>query len=66
MKDKMPKAVLDFFRKQGSKGGRLSTKARMEKITPERRSEIARTAAAASAEVRRKKAKQKAVAKKEA
>jgi len=56
MKDKMPKAALEFFRRQGSKGGKLGTKARMEKLTPEQRSAIARKAAAASAEVRRKKA----------
>ncbi len=37
----------EFFRKQGKKGGKLSAKARLEKLTPEERSEVARKAAAA-------------------
>ena len=37
----------EFFRKQGRKGGRLSAKARLEKLTPEQRKEVARKAAAA-------------------
>jgi hypothetical protein len=43
----LPPEVAEFFRKQGAKGGKLSGAARMEKITPERRTEIARKAAAA-------------------
>jgi|KBSMisStandDraft_5_1062788.scaffolds.fasta_scaffold1881494_1 hypothetical protein len=62
MKEKLSKAAVEFFRRQGAKGGKLSTKARMEKLTPEQRSEIARKAAAASAKVRSTKAKQKAAA----
>lgn len=40
----------------GRKGGKASGKARMVKLTPEQRSQIARKAAAKSAEVRSKKA----------
>ena len=45
----------EFFRKQGARGGKLSAAARMEKLTPEQRSEIARKAVAAR-EAKRKKA----------
>lgn len=48
------KEVLEFFREQGRRGGKLSAKARMEKITPERRSEIAKNAVKAREEKRRK------------
>jgi hypothetical protein len=44
---KIPKAALEFFRKQGAKGGKLSAAARMKKLTPEQRSEIGRKAVAA-------------------
>lgn len=44
----------EFFRQQGSAGGKLGAKARMEKLTPEQRSEIARKAVQA----REKKRKQ--------
>jgi len=37
----------EFFRKQGKKGGKLSAKARLAKLTPEQRSEVGRKAAAA-------------------
>jgi len=37
--------ALEFFRKAGAAGGRKGTKARMEKLTPEQRSEFARNAA---------------------
>jgi hypothetical protein len=55
-KNAIPPDVLEFFRKHGEKGGKLSGEARMAKLTPEQRSEIARKAAAKSAEVRSKKA----------
>ncbi|MGI8745978.1 MAG: hypothetical protein ACR2NN_26040 [Bryobacteraceae bacterium] len=48
-------AVSEYLSQIGSKGGKASGKARMEKITPEKRSEIAKGAAAA----RWKKAKKK-------
>ena len=64
---RIPKETLDYFRRQGAKGGKLSGEARMKKLTPEQRSEIAKKAAAArwgkmkaldaSAPVKRKKAK---------
>jgi len=44
---KLPKDVLEFFRQQGAKGGKLSGAARMRKMTPEQRSEVARKAVAA-------------------
>lgn len=44
---KMPKEVLEYFRKQGARGGKKSGAARMAKLTPEQRTEIAKKAAAA-------------------
>lgn len=38
---------MSFFKRMGKKGGKKSGKARMEKLTPEQRSEIARKAAVA-------------------
>jgi hypothetical protein len=37
--------VREYFRKQGARGGRMGAKARMEKLTPEQRTEYARNAA---------------------
>ena len=56
MPKKLPKEALDYFRKQGSKGGKLGAKARMEKLTPEQRSEIARNAGKAGGRGRKKSA----------
>jgi len=53
----MPAEALEFFRKQGAKGGKLSAAARMKKLTPEQRSEIARKAVAAREAKRRRQAK---------
>jgi hypothetical protein len=50
MKVQMPRkksAVAQYLSKIGKKGGKASGKARMEKLTPEKRSEVARAAAAA-------------------
>jgi hypothetical protein len=58
---KTPEAI-EFFREQGRKGGKLSAEARMDKLTPEQRSAIAKKAVQAR-EAKRKKAK-KAAAKK--
>jgi hypothetical protein len=44
---KIPADAMEFFRKQGAKGGKLSARARMEKLTPEQRSEVARKAVTA-------------------
>jgi hypothetical protein len=51
---------LDYFRKQGAKGGKIGGKARSESLTPERRSEIA-TLAVAAREAKRKKKPAKAI-----
>jgi hypothetical protein len=55
---KLPAQMLEFFREQGAKGGKLSAEARMKKLTPEKRSEIARNAVAAR-EAKRKAAEKK-------
>ena len=59
-KNKLPPEALDYFRKEGSKGGKIGGskggKRRMETMTPEARSAVAKKAAAKSAEVRTKKA----------
>ncbi|HXI90484.1 MAG TPA: hypothetical protein VNH18_29490 [Bryobacteraceae bacterium] len=54
MAKKLPPEVLEYFRKQGAKGGKIGGKARSESLTPERRSEIAKKAVAAR-EAKRKK-----------
>jgi hypothetical protein len=46
-KQKLPEEALKFFREQGRKGGKIGGPARMKKLTPEQRSEIARKAVAA-------------------
>ena len=51
--------TIEYFRRMGAKGGKLSGAARIKKLSPEQRSEIARKAAAASAKVRSAKAKEK-------
>lgn len=51
-----PEAAMEFFRKQGQRGGKKSAKARMETMTPEQRTAVAKKAAAASAKVRAAKA----------
>jgi len=46
---------LEYFRKQGAKGGKIGGKRRSETLTPERRTEIAKGAAAARVAKRAKK-----------
>jgi hypothetical protein len=46
-KEKLPEEVLNFFRKEGRKGGLKGGPARAQTLTPKRRKEIARKAAAA-------------------
>jgi hypothetical protein len=46
--------VLEFFRRQGAKGGRIGGKRSLETMTPEQRSERARKAVAAREAKRRK------------
>lgn len=45
MKKKLPPEVLEFFKKEGSKGGKAGAKKRMQDLSPSRRSEIAKKAA---------------------
>jgi len=44
MAEKMPAEALEFFRKHGARGGKIGSKARMEKLTPEERSALAKHA----------------------
>jgi hypothetical protein len=65
MKGELPEEVLEFFRQQGRKGGKLSSQARLEKMTAEQRQAVAKKAAAASARVRSEKAARKRKGKKQ-
>ena len=56
-KKKLPEAVLAFFRKQGSIGGKIGGKRSLETMTPEQRKERAQKAGLAAAAARRAKAK---------
>lgn len=47
MAKKLPKDVLAFFRKQGSKGGKLGGRIRADNLTPEERQAIAKKGAEA-------------------
>jgi hypothetical protein len=64
MRYKLSKEALEFFKKAGSKGGKLGGaaggKKAAESMTPEERSQRARKAASKSAIVRSKKANQNA------
>jgi len=53
-KPKLPKEVLEFFQKQGARGGKIGGKRSLETMTPEERSERARKASKKAAEVRTK------------
>jgi hypothetical protein len=54
VKGKLPPEVLEFFRKQGARGGKIGGKRRLVTLTPQRRSEIARRAAVARSKGRKK------------
>jgi len=54
VKGKLPPEVLEFFRKQGARGGKIGGKRRLVTLTPQRRSEIARRAAVARWKGRKK------------
>ena len=43
-KKRIPPEILEFFRKQGAKGGKIGGTLRAERMTPEERSEAARKA----------------------
>ena len=47
MTKRLPPDVLEYFRKQGAKGGKIGGKRSLETMTPEERSERARKAVAA-------------------
>ena len=47
MTDKLNPEAIEFFRKQGARGGKIGARKRMEKLTAEERSAIARNAVAA-------------------
>jgi uncharacterized protein YdaU (DUF1376 family) len=46
-KKKLSAEALEFFKEQGARGGKIGTKRRMENLTAEQRSEVAKKAAAA-------------------
>lgn len=47
LNESLPDEVKEFFRQQGAKGGKIGGKRRLEKISDERRTEIAKKAAEA-------------------
>jgi hypothetical protein len=57
---KLPKDVMEFFRKAGRAGGKIGGPAAAEAMTPAERTARAKKAAAASAKVRKAKAKKRA------
>jgi hypothetical protein len=57
-KKKLPPEVLEFFRKQGAKGGKIGGKRSLETMTPEERSDRAKKASAAATAARTAKKKQ--------
>ena len=50
----LPPDILAYFAKMGSEGGKIGGRARAEKLTPERRKEIAQKAIAARWEKHKK------------
>ena len=46
-KPELPEDIRAYFARMGAEGGRIGAERRMEKISPERRREIARNAIAA-------------------
>jgi hypothetical protein len=54
---KLPSDVLEFFREQGARGGRIGGKRSLETMTPRQRAARARKASRAAAKARREKAK---------
>jgi hypothetical protein len=57
MAKQLPADVLEFFRKQGSKGGKIGGKRSLETMTPAQRTARARKAGTAAAAARKAKAK---------
>jgi hypothetical protein len=56
---KLPPEVLEFFRKQGAKGGKIGGKRSLETMTPEERVARAKKASAAAAAARKAKKRTK-------
>ncbi|MCE5308526.1 MAG: hypothetical protein LLG20_12885 [Acidobacteriales bacterium] len=56
-KKRLPPEVLEFFRKQGAKGGKIGGKRSLETMTPEERKDRAKKASAAAVAARRAKKK---------
>jgi uncharacterized protein YdaU (DUF1376 family) len=54
-KKKLPPEVLEFFRKQGARGGKIGGKRSLETMTPEERTARAEKASAAAVAARRAK-----------
>jgi len=46
-KKRLPEAIQEYFRKMGQIGGKAGAQARIDKVSPERRREIAKQAIAA-------------------
>jgi hypothetical protein len=57
MAKRLPQDVLDFFRKQGSKGGKIGGKRSLETMTPEARAARAKKASDAAVAARKQKTK---------
>jgi hypothetical protein len=53
MAKKLPPAVLDYFREQGAKGGRIGGKRSLATMTPEQRVARAKKASKAAVEARK-------------
>jgi hypothetical protein len=51
-KKKLPPEVLEYFRKQGAKGGKIGGKRSLETMTPEERTARAKKASAAAVAAR--------------
>jgi hypothetical protein len=54
---KLPAEVLEFFRKQGAKGGKVGGKRSLETMTPEERTARAKKASAAAVAARKQRLK---------
>jgi uncharacterized protein YdaU (DUF1376 family) len=59
-KQELPAYVLEFFRRQGAKGGKIGGKRALETMTPEERTARAKKASAAAVAAREAKRKKKA------
>jgi hypothetical protein len=57
MAKRLPAEVLEFFRKQGARGGRIGGKRSLETMTVEQRTARAKKASKAAAAARRAKAR---------